>query len=243
MGNPRRSVTSGHWPRATSCRAVRLRLNAVGAVGSAGIVVLGLVTVPPDSNGPTPRVHAVRLANLALSPAAPSVVLLDEWVRSQSRNVAPVALVVPAPVDSTSAVTTARSAIVVNPPAFDLALGPATISQKIRDAALTAVGAILKPLLGNPITSPIIGPILLFGGFGVLIVALAIIRVVDQVQVAISGLVGSLPTLPLLRTTSATTTARGGRPADVDERPTGERSSARHPGGREGRCLAVGEFD
>ncbi len=112
----------------------------------------------------------------------------------------------PRPWTSTSAVTTARSAIAVNPPAFDLALDPATNSQKIRDAALTAVGAILKPLLGNPITSPIIGPILLFGGLGVLILAVVIIRVVDQVQRAISGLVGSLPALPLLRTTSATTT-------------------------------------
>jgi hypothetical protein len=206
MGCVSTSTALEHCPKVKSWLSFRSRLAAGGAVAGAGVLALGLVIAPPDSDGPSPRVQAVRLANLALSPAARSVVLLDEWVRSQSRNVAPVAVVVPAPVDITSAVTTARSAIVVNPPAFDLALDPATVSQKIRDAALAAAKAILEPLLGNPIISPIIGPILLFGGFGVLILAVTIIRVVDQVQVAISDLVGSLPALPLLRTASATST-------------------------------------
>jgi hypothetical protein len=205
MGCVSTSTALEHCPKILSWKFFRSRLAAGGAVAGVGVLALGLVIAPPDSGGPSPRVQAVRLADLALSPAAPSVVL-DEWVRSQSRNVAPVAVVVPAPVDITSAVTTARSAIAVNPPAFNLALDPATVSQNIRDAALTAAKAILEPLLANPITSRIVGPILLFGGLGVLILAVAIITVVDQVQVAISGLVGSLPALPLLRTTSATTT-------------------------------------
>jgi hypothetical protein len=46
MGHARRSIRSGHWSRATSCRAVRARITAVGAVGSAGILVLGVVTAP-----------------------------------------------------------------------------------------------------------------------------------------------------------------------------------------------------
>lgn len=204
------STALEHRPKIRPWPSFRSQLAAGGAVAGAGVLVLGLVIAPPESDGPSPEVHAVRVANVAPSHAASSVVLLDDWVRSQGRNVAPVAVVVSGPADITSAVATARSAIAVNPAAFDPAAGLATIGksigQKIGDAVLTAAGAILPPLLANPITGPIIGPILVIGGLGVLVVAVAIIGVVVQVQEAISALVGSLPSLPFLRTATATAT-------------------------------------
>jgi hypothetical protein len=203
------STALEHRPKIRPWPSFRSQLAAGGAVAGAGVLVVGLVIAPPKSDGPSPEVHAVRVANVALSHAASSVVLLDDWVRSQARNVAPFAPVVPGPADITSAVATVRSAIAVNPAAFDPAAGLATIGKSIGKtigtAVLTAAGAILPPLLANPITGPIIGPILVLGGIGVLVVAVAIIGVVAQVQEAISGLVGSLPSLPFLRTTAATT--------------------------------------
>ena len=86
MGNTRKSVVSGNCTRVSSCPSFRARLTGVGAVASAGILVLGLLAAPSDVHGGEQNeVAAVRLAAVARFQAAPSTVLLDLVDRIQVR--------------------------------------------------------------------------------------------------------------------------------------------------------------
>ena len=94
MGNTRKSVVSGNCTRVSSCPSFRARLTGVGAVASAGILVLGLLAAPSDVHGGEQNeVAAVRLAAVAQFQAAPSTMLMDLVDRSQVGTVVPITAV------------------------------------------------------------------------------------------------------------------------------------------------------
>jgi len=110
----------------------------------------------------------VQLAAFARPPAAPSAALLEKFISNQARTVVSVTPVV---VGGAADITTA---VVTTPLSFDSEVDPATDSQQVNNAALSAtttafdLGAILGPLINNPI----VGPVVLFGAiaFGFLVV-------------------------------------------------------------------------
>jgi hypothetical protein len=79
----------------TSCRAVRVRLSAVGAVGGAGILVLGLVTAPPDSNNARTEIRTLRLSAFTRPLATPPREFLRIATSAALLTVVPVASAVP----------------------------------------------------------------------------------------------------------------------------------------------------
>jgi hypothetical protein len=207
MGNARTSVISGNRARVSSCPSFRARLTGTGAVASAGILVLGLLTASPDVRGAENEVAAVRLAAAARFQAAPSTVLLDLVDRGQVRAVVPITAVVDADRDGTPSSGRASAAGVTNSVALP---SPALADQSNAAAALTAtaaapiLGALLQPLLSNPIIGPIIGVTLLFGPI-ILLVVLACppCAVFNVVSGLIQSIIIDLTPVPALATVSA----------------------------------------
>ena len=190
MGNASRSVASG------PCPYVRRHVTAGVTVASAGILALGVVAAPPDSHSAQIEVRTVELTSLALPPSA-YLGALEKFIGSRVPAAAPVAPVVQAGVADIT--TTVGSTI-----------EPATDRQQVNTAALATpttafnFGAILGPLINNPI----VGPIVLFGAiaFGFLVVLPVewFVGTIYEAFVAVFGGILSLPpTLPLPGTVAA----------------------------------------
>jgi hypothetical protein len=170
------------------------------------------LTASPDVRGAENEVAAVRLAAAARFQAAPSTVLLDLVDRGQVRAsqvqaVVPITAVVDADGDGTPSSVRASAAGVTNSVAL---ASPALAGQANAAAALTAtaaapiLGAILQPLLSNPIIGPIIGVTLLFGPI-ILLVVLACppCAVFNVVSGLIQSIIIDLTPVPALATVSA----------------------------------------
>ena len=207
MGKTRTLATPGQCGGVLSCPSVRSHLTACGAVASAGILAVGLVTAPPELpelNFARTEVRAVQLATFSLSPPAPSGGLLEQFLGNQARTVVPAA---PAVKGGASDFTTA---VAESPLTFGSASDPATDRQQVNNADLAAtptafdLGAILGPLINNPI----VGPVVLFGAiaFGFLVI-LPVEWFVQTVYGAIAGVLGLPPVLPLPGTITATAEA------------------------------------
>lgn len=151
MGNLNTKAALGHcgWDR-DMYPSVRAHLIAGGAVASAGILTLGLVIAPPDSNSARTEVRAVQLAGLAMPPPA-YLGALEKFISDQAQTVVPVT-------KAAAGGTTDIATTVVNTPlTFDSAIDPAISSRQVNDAALAATTADL-----NPTTNPILEIIYFF---------------------------------------------------------------------------------
>lgn len=177
-------------------------------VASAGILVLGLLTAPPDVRGVEHEVAAVRLA-AARFQAAPSRVLLDLVDRSQVRTVVPITAVVDVDRDGTPAqvktfAAGATNSVAVGSPIVSAPVGqPNAAPALAATAAAPALGTILGPLLNNPIIGPIIGAALLFGPV-ILLVVLACppCAVFNVVTGLIRSIIIDLTPVPAIATVS-----------------------------------------
>ncbi|WP_142386812.1 hypothetical protein [Mycobacterium hubeiense] len=140
-------------------RPFRRHLAAGVAVGSAGILVVSLVTTPPDVSEPRSEVVAVRLAVLALPrPTSPGTVL-DKFTIDQAQTAVP-----------------AGQALIVGPTHTTQAAENTAISgQPATAAALPTTTAAINWDQNQlyQILAPIVGPVILFGtiifGFAVLL--------------------------------------------------------------------------
>ena len=162
--------------------SVRSHLAAGGAVAGAGILALGLVAAPPDTNGARVDALAVHLAAFALPPVAHSSALPGKVIVNQAKAVIPV---IPTVVHGGAADVGATG--VKTPVTFDSAIDPAINSQQVNNAALAAT---TPGFDWNRDVLPILGPIILFGGIAIgLFVVAPLIYVYDL----IAGVLG-LPT-------------------------------------------------
>lgn len=155
--------------------SVRSHLVAGGAVAGAGIVALSLVVAPPRLDSARADIQAMRLAAAVSASEAPPGALLAKRIYDQARIVLPAAAFVGR--DIADVVTGAATIPLTIAPAAD---GKQTDNTALASAAPAGIdlGAILGPLINNPI----VGPIVLVGAifFGVLVVT-------DRVKKALSG--------------------------------------------------------
>jgi hypothetical protein len=161
--------------------SVRSHLAAGGAVAGAGLLALGLVAAPPDTNGARADIRPLQLTAFALPPAAHSAALLGTFIVNQAKADVPVIpTVVP------GGTTDVIAAGVPTPVTFDSAIDPA-ITQQVNNAALAAATPAFD---WNRDVMPILGPIILFCGIAIgLFVVAPLIYVYD----VIAGVLG-LPT-------------------------------------------------
>ena len=172
--------------------------DRVGAVASAGILVLGLLAAPSDVHGGEQNeVAAVRLAAVAQFQAAPSTMLMDLVDRSQVGTVVPITAVLGVDRDGIPSTRRNSAAGVTNSVEFNSLTAPAT-------AAAPVLGAILQPLLSIPIVGAVVGITLLFGPV-ILLVVLACppCAVFNVVSGLIRSILIDLTPLPALATVSA----------------------------------------
>lgn len=180
-----------------SGRSVRRHLTTGATFASAGILALGLVTVPPNVDVARSEVRAVRLAATKVPLAASPAGLLEEFISNQAQTVAPVALAVPGGAADINAV------VVTAPFTFESLTDPATDRQQVNSAALSAttipfdLPGILGPLY------PYVGAALLIGGFAV--VFLVVLPVVWFVE-TVASVLGLPSVLPLTATAEASPT-------------------------------------
>ena len=144
--------------------SVRSHLTAGGAVASAGILALGLVAAPPDTDGARTDTRAVHLAAFALPPAAHAAPLLEKFIINQAKAVVPV---IPTVVPGGAA--DVATAGVTTPVTLDSALDPAINPQKLAAAPLAAT----TPAY-DWTQDPILYPIISFG-FGVLVIVVPVL--------------------------------------------------------------------
>jgi hypothetical protein len=168
MNSASASVMQEHGARVPSCRSDRSRITTVGALSSAGVLALSLVTGPSDMGAETEsEATTVRLASFAM-PFAPSPGSLLEKVVLTTR--------VPAPVQNDGGVgevdlsaarltETSRAELTVSPQE----VGTATLAATANPLGLV-FNSILTPLLALPVIGPIIGITILFGPLIVLVV-------------------------------------------------------------------------
>lgn len=199
MSYASKPVASRHRAQASSPISARSHLAAGGALASAGILALGLVAVPPDSNGARTEVRAVQLAAVSLSPTA-YLGALEKFISNQ--------------VQTALAVTDTAVGGIADVPAadasrlltFDSTIAPETDNQQLNNAGPAATptavdfGSILGPLINNPI----VGPIVLIGGFA--FVFLVVVPVLWFVE-TVASVLGLPPVLPLLGALTATAEA------------------------------------
>lgn len=174
--------------------SIRHHLSTGVTFASAGILALGVVTVPPEVNGVRPEVRAVQLAATTVPLAASPAELLEEFISNQAQTVAPVALAV------LDGATDINTVVVTAPFTFESVTDPATDGQRVNSAALSApsipfdLAGILGPLY------PYVGAALLIGGFA--FVFLFVLPVVWFVET-----VGSVLGLPSVLGLTATAEA------------------------------------
>src|SRR5258708_30292147 len=122
MGYTTKSVASGHRARFSSCPSVRCHLATGSALASAGILALGLVAAPPDSDGARTEVRAVQLAAWAL-PSAAHLGVLEKLISNRAQTVLPVTRVaVGGAADVPAVVVKTPTAGVTTPLPFDSAI-------------------------------------------------------------------------------------------------------------------------
>ena len=170
MGYTSKSVASGHRARVSSRLSGRSHLATGGALASAGILALGLVAAPSDSNGARTEVRAVQLAALGLPPAA-HLGALEKFSSDQARTVVHVTkIAADGAADIPPSVVKTPTAAETTLLTFDSAIDPAISSQQVNDAALAATTADW-----NPTTDPILGPIVSFFGGLLLFLPVAVL--------------------------------------------------------------------
>jgi hypothetical protein len=197
LGNASTSDVSGHCARGRVTHpSVFSHRKTGGAVASACILALSLVAAPPHSNVARSEVRAVRLAALALPPAAPLRVLLVKITSNQAHRVLPVAPVVAVgSADVPGAGVKTSSAGVTAPFNVDPAIDNQVVNNTT-PAALTV----------DPVINAIFGPILAVAAFvfifGVLIPAGYVVGALYQLIDIIGGFLTPLAgaTAPLAAT-------------------------------------------
>ncbi len=146
------------------------RLNVVGAIGTAGVVVLSLVGVPPPARGGLVDVSPVRLvaANASLSAHWAA---LDQFVDTHADLMAAAAQAVAGGSPGTNAVaaTTPGTGSVTAPvplaavPTPQPAGAVAVIEQAIVSALSTAFLTLAQPLVSTPELAAVFGPFVFLG--------------------------------------------------------------------------------
>jgi hypothetical protein len=157
------SATAG----SRSCRSTRRRLTSSVTFASAGILALGLVTVPPDVDVARNEVHAVRLAAFPL-PQAAYLGALEKFIRDRAQTVVSVTKVaVGGAANIPAAVVKTPTAGSTAPVSVDSAIGPRTDPHSLAATSLAATPAALS--LPAPIAG-VLGVLLLFGPLIVLVI-------------------------------------------------------------------------
>ena len=160
MGYTSITVATRSWP------SVRRHLTTGVTIASAGILTLGLVVVPPDSNART-EVRAVQLTAWTLPTAADGWgALLREFIGNQTNLLVPAGGNADVPAAAVDTPTPdARAQLTA-----DSLTDPAVSPEKADAAALAATTTALPiPPIPAPLL-PIIGPILLFGPIILLVI-------------------------------------------------------------------------
>src|SRR5262245_27660491 len=133
-------------------RSVCRHLTAGGAVASAAILAIGLVVAPPNVGGARTEARAVQLATFALSTAALSRGLLEEFVSDQAQTVAPGAPALPGGAEDVSnADITAQLNLVraTLQSTGQSVIDPAIQSQQVNNAVTAAPPDWLTSLLSS----------------------------------------------------------------------------------------------
>jgi hypothetical protein len=177
------SVASGNVGKGLATRpSIRPHFITVGAVASAGILALGLVTAPPDIDNTRTEAHMVHLAAAALPSAAPAGALLTRFINDQAQVVALVAPVVPGGASGITTRDVTNATASVMPLTFQSVTDPAIASQDVGNATLVAIpGATVTEDPATTIVKLILAPIIL-GVFGLIIVAALIQSYSDNWQ-------------------------------------------------------------
>jgi len=192
MRNTSTAVASVYLPGVSSCSSVRRRLDVGGAVASAAVLALSLVTATPDVHDAGTEVRAVRLAGFAL-PSPAYLAALETFTGNQAQIVAPVIKVAADGAAEIPAAVVVRTpaASVTNPLTFS-AENPTINSQQLNNVALAETTA-ADPWqeLWQQYVYPVIVGIILFG----VVVVAYLNYIFSAINQAIADFLG-LPTQP-----------------------------------------------
>ena len=194
MGNTSTAVASVYLPGVSSCSSVRRHLDVGGAVASAAVLALSLVTATPDVHDAGTEVRAVRLAGFAL-PSPAYLAALETFTGNQAQIVAPIIKVAADDAAEIPAAVVVRTpaASVTTPLTFGSTEDPTINSQQPNKVAMAEATA-ADPWNLDWLWATL-GGITVFGVFVVGIVVGVVVATLNSVYQAIADFLG-LPTEP-----------------------------------------------